>query len=332
MKKILLYIFIFTVVISAFLNANTNISIINYTNYFYTGTLAGKNIIASIEIEENKANGFYYFTQSKKNVELNGTRKNDTLSLKEKNSQNNYELVLKNDKSITGNFKKNEAIALSPLDTFNTRNITKYYLLEKSTNAEREFSYSIEKSEIENKNNLASINSINKKIKSAVSGFEKSVKKELISFRKNATANYQYFYELTPHYIDTNIIVFFERKYIYTGGANGISYSTPKMYSIKTGEEISYKTSSIIKNKNNPDIIEILKKKLLDINDKDIYFDFDSITLPNTFCVSSSGITFIYSLYEIAPRIAGIIEITFTFEEIKPFINNVKNINYLFDN
>lgn len=52
----------------------------------------------------------------------------------------------------------------------------------------------------------------------------------------------------------------------------------------------------------------------------EFYFDFESIRLNANCSVDTSGVTFIYNQYEIAPYSSGIIRIKFTYDELKPFV------------
>ena len=79
------------------------------------------------------------------------------------------------------------------------------------------------------------------------------------------------------------------------------------------------------------DLINLIRNKLLiNYSEKD-FFDFNAIELSDTFDITPTGIKFIYPIYKIAGYSLGIIEIEFTFSELKPFIKSNSPFFYLFE-
>jgi hypothetical protein len=196
------------------------------------------------------------------------------------------------------------------------------------------FDYTLEKiiisKEITNSEYTAKINQVlSKRYHNFFNHDVMKVYKKFLKEDQEFIANYSYIYKTYLYFIDTNMITFLEESYVYTGGANGMLYIKPLMFSLKNGKEISSKTSTLIKNTKDHVLIDILRKKLLEVRDKNIYFDFDNITLPSSFYISDKGIGFSYGLYEIAPRVGGIINIMFTYDELRPFIKNNSYISKL---
>ena len=119
--------------------------------------------------------------------------------------------------------------------------------------------------------------------------------------------------------------------YSYTGGIHGIYNAVPAMYLISTGERVGLSLSELVKNKNDRELINLMRTKLLrNFTEKD-FFDFYSIELSEVYDVTPSGISFIWPLYKIADYAHGIIEIEFTYLELKPFIKEDSKFWYLFN-
>lgn len=201
---------------------------------------------------------------------------------------------------------------------------------------EHSFSYNLEKLTVDGEKIKSKYaEEINKRLSRRYDAFLNSdVKEGYLEFNKaeeNFIASYEYMYKTYLSFKDKNIITILEESYVYTGGANGMLYTEPLMFSLNSGKEISSITSTLIKNTKDNELIKILRKKLLEKGNKDLYFDFESITLPALFYVSDKEIVFSYGLYEIAPRVAGIIDITFTYEELKPFVKKNQDLDYLFE-
>ena len=71
-------------------------------------------------------------------------------------------------------------------------------------------------------------------------------------------------------------------------------------------------------------------KLLRNFTERDFFFFF-SIELSDVFDITPSGIKFIWPLYKISGYAQGIIEIDFTYLELKPFVKRDSKFWYLFD-
>lgn len=60
------------------------------------------------------------------------------------------------------------------------------------------------------------------------------------------------------------------------------------------------------------------------------YNDFEDIRLNSNFHIDASGITFIYNQYDIASYAFGAVPITFSYDELKPFVKKSSKLYYLF--
>lgn len=130
-------------------------------------------------------------------------------------------------------------------------------------------------------------------------------------------------------YADGEVASFLRKEYIYNGGAHGNTTVIPLLYSVKTSDAISAKSSDLLVNVRDKKFIELLNKKLLEDRKRDNFFDFRSIT-PGSFYITPYGITFLWNRYDIAPYSEGLIEVSFSFEELKPFVKNTSPLFYLF--
>ncbi len=63
---------------------------------------------------------------------------------------------------------------------------------------------------------------------------------------------------------------------------------------------------------------------------KEDYYKFDEIRLNSNFYVDAYGVTFFYSPYEIAPYSFGSVDITFSYDELNPFVKKSSKLYYLF--
>lgn len=147
------------------------------------------------------------------------------------------------------------------------------------------------------------------------------------------SSSYEYIYS------DNNIISIGEGDWYYTGGVHGFGRYTPRVYSLHSGEVLNAKVDDLVYFVDDEKLIALLRKKLRaskrgvfpKSDDKISYFDFDNIRLNDNYEVNASGISFLYNQYEIAPYSDGIINIRFTFDELKPFVKKNSELYYLFE-
>lgn len=101
-----------------------------------------------------------------------------------------------------------------------------------------------------------------------------------------------------------------------SGAAHGFYSTTYVNYSIKDRKIL--KVSDMFKTGYEKHLIKMLKEKL-DEN-KEVNAD-DSIKIPDNFCITTTGMTFVYGLYEIAPYSAGEIRVDFRPYELSEILS-----------
>ena len=74
-----------------------------------------------------------------------------------------------------------------------------------------------------------------------------------------------------------------------------------------------------------------MRIKLTENMSESDFFDFNSITLSDTFDITPTGIKFIWPAYKISDYAHGIIEIEFRYSELKPFVKEYSAFMYLFE-
>lgn len=134
-------------------------------------------------------------------------------------------------------------------------------------------------------------------------------------------------------------IISFEKKYLsYKGDAYGYTLTTLRSYSIATGQEI--KPDDLLTGNWQKMLTKMGEEKLkqkfkLTQSDKlsdNGFFGFkDGFFLTGNFAVTPSGLKFIYSENEIAPKSFGTIEIFFKFTEIESLIRDDSLLSFALD-
>ena len=135
-------------------------------------------------------------------------------------------------------------------------------------------------------------------------------------------------------YLDENIIIL-ENAYTLGGMPAGTDYS---VYSINTGETIGIR--DFISNLNDRNLLALLRKKVLEYasnSDDDsydysdeTYYSFDNYNVSYSFYITPKGITFCMNDLGLYNK-PYLIDIDFTFEELKPFIKRGSPLDYLFN-
>ncbi len=118
-----------------------------------------------------------------------------------------------------------------------------------------------------------------------------------------------------------NIISYRASKYVYTGGAHGMTVETMMNFDKTTGALL--KESDIFKEGYEKDLSEMLTAHLPEAfeNPEDAGMLFQKEISPNgNFSVSEKGITYTFNQYEIGPYSLGIIEVTIPWNEIDNII------------
>lgn len=206
------------------------------------------------------------------------------------------------------------------------------------------FEYSSSILLLNNDKKLASIDKINLSINSNMTSKKLDLNK--LSDIKNIISNYmssdynewteaQYTYNFASYsqygidYLSENIASINNYNYLYTGGAHGVYGTMHEVYTLDNGEKL--KIDDILINVNDLSLLNKVRQKLLSMANEDegiSYFNLDELSLQdNNFYITSNGLVFTWGIYEIAPYSMGESEVSFSKDEIMPYLKDeYKNI------
>lgn len=206
------------------------------------------------------------------------------------------------------------------------------------------FEYSSSILLLNNDKKLDSIDKINLSINSNMTSKKLDLNK--LSDIKNIISNYmssdynewteaQYTYNFASYsqygidYLSENIASINNYNYLYTGGAHGMYGTMHEVYTLDNGEKL--KIDDILINVNDLSLLNKVRQKLLSMANEDegiSYFNLDELSLQdNNFYITSNGLVFTWGIYEIAPYSMGESEVSFSKDEIMPYLKNeYKNI------
>ena len=118
----------------------------------------------------------------------------------------------------------------------------------------------------------------------------------------NVNAESQVINRLTVDLVTPEVMVFQNYHYVYPeGAAHGIYNNTYINYSLTDGRVLSL--DDLFKPGYRTQLTEIVRNQLSDRDD--LLVDLNSVELPENFMITSDGVTFIYSLFAIAPYSSG---------------------------
>lgn len=128
--------------------------------------------------------------------------------------------------------------------------------------------------------------------------------------------------------IVNNIITIKSNNVIYTGGANTYQNIIFSNFDLRYGniitvyDIISEKDLTLLE-KIGEDIFRKLKNipGNKSLEEAGFWFENKTFTLNDNFAITDSGLTFLYNLYEIAPRSTGITEVFIPKKKLDPFVN-----------
>lgn len=153
--------------------------------------------------------------------------------------------------------------------------------------------------------------------------FEKAMSDFYNDWYTNSDFNYEYIAGKDILYFNDTTISINSYSSIYMGGVHGVYNNTSLVYSLKDGEKISI--TNLIKDFKDEKLRISMKSKLLSISDRteeDYLVPLDEITLEDTsFYVYKDGIHFVWPIYTITAYVQGETEIVYSFDEIRPFVN-----------
>lgn len=206
------------------------------------------------------------------------------------------------------------------------------------------FEYSSSILLLNNDKKLASIDKINLSINSNMTSKKLDLNK--LSDIKNIISNYmssdynewteaQYTYNFASYsqygidYLSENIASINNYNYLYTGGAHGMYGTMHEVYTLDNGEKL--KIDDILINVNDLSLLNKVRQKLLSMANEDegiSYFNLDELSLQdNNFYITSNDLVFTWGIYEIAPYSMGESEVSFSKDEIMPYLKDeYKNI------
>ncbi|MEI0699607.1 RsiV family protein [Brachyspira intermedia] len=124
-------------------------------------------------------------------------------------------------------------------------------------------------------------------------------------------------------YLSDKVVSINKMVYEYTGGAHGNYATINSVYSLETGNKL--KIEDLITDLKNPDLINVIKDKLVKIEGRDAnsYFGLDELSLENNnFYLTSKGLVFTWGIYEIGPYAIGETRVLIPTEEIKPYLKD----------
>ena len=344
----LFYIFLFVFYSNILFSQQPEISIINF--YVCNGNIGNSEISMYLYLDGTNITGRYFYKNINQFIDIKGNINQDKLYIEEK--VNNritgyFNGIVSNDLFFSGewisqdgenkydfSFYPNKSYPINRLDIINSK-------LEINFDDSSKFISTKDAIVLENEKNLNNLD----RIALDVAGL-KSLNTNRIAYilnnaiideynvwkkSSNNNEDFHLIKEIDVSYLDENIISFSIYNYSYTGGMHGIYNVSPSIYLISTGEKIGTNLSDLLENQNDRELINLMRSKLLrNFTDKD-FFDFYSIKLSDIYDITPSGVKFIWPLYKIADYAQGIIEIDFTYLELKPFIRKDSKFWYLFN-
>lgn len=323
-----------------------------------------------VKTNKQTVTGVYYYNRVGKFIYLGESvlNNNSNITLKEyatssdanydKNSTGEFTGILSNNlifKGIWKNKKNNFDFELkqNPNPKVQEREITKYSFVDSVPFHDFEFEYEV--LQIGNPKKLSGIAKINKHLATPPTfyvggdaekpeGFDALYSKwieyaENIDNRFDRRAeSYGSDYDLT--YFDNNILSLSHTiSWVFPFSYRADAFFPSVIYSLDSGEIINTEIENLIYNVDDEKLLAIMRQKLRgntrsvfpESNEKASYFYFERIRLNNNYTITSSGIYFDYGWGQIGPRSDGGQGISFTYEELKPFVKKDSELYYLFE-
>ena len=363
-KYILVLILLLAFSTQSFAQVRPEVSLTK-TFYILEGTINNKYpITMHLTIEENtkKVEGQYYYNNIGTLIYLGESilDQKSKLSLKEftntndayhkQNSTGQFAGTFDNNKIFQGtwsNGKKSFNFKVEPNKTSAIQKIgiENYTFKENfiTTSNSGNFQFSAEIPQIANPKKLSSIKKINKELNN-LDNF--SIYSEWEGDNVGGVKDGNWFLNSSYDFIfiDNRIISLLYTEMIHSGGAYPNTLSQAIVYSLDSGEVITI--NDLIYSVEDKKLITLMQQKIREYrrqqsggedknaSDEEIsrnFYDFNSIRLGDNYSVDSSGITFIYSQGELAAHVFGRIEISFSYDDLKPFVKKNSKLYYLFE-
>ena len=325
MKKV---IYVFLLFSSLLFCQNIDISKKDF--YFLKGNIGSTPISMYLYIDNNNnLSGKYYYDTIKQIINIKGSINGNSFHLEESINDRvigSLDGEISGEMVFTGNWvsaDKNNTFSFS-FYIDNNYPINKIRFINASLNVKEDngtFEASRDAVIIANEKKVKAINRISLDLISS----QYNTWKEAINDKFNMQRN------IEVSFIDENIISFSLYNYSYAGGAHGIYNIQPNIYLISNGKRVGLSVSELIEDVADIDLINLMRIKLTENMSESDFFDFNSITLSDTFDITPTGIKFIWPAYKISDYAHGIIEIEFRYSELKPFVKEDSVFMYLFE-
>ena len=348
MSKKIIYILISIIFIISCNNKNTASTSENKKGseveeskfYLLKGNISGEEASMYLYVNEKKNTlSGYYYTKDKKSM-ITGNINNNKLNLSEADENNNIHASivgsLSDDIVFSAEIRYEESNEVKDMEFSLNRNlpvyyadISDYYRNESISNSI--FSYHRTLILFDKNNKIDSLDmeeSLNY-IKEECDNYYHEWK-SILADGVSSNITYEIDNTVNVGYIDERVIALDNYSSMYTGGAHRSTANLQEVFSLEDTNLITIR--DLISDFNDNNLISIMREKILMTGStKEDYFDFNSITMENsTYRILPNFINFIWQPYDIAPYSTGTTEISFSFEELKPFVKEGSPLSYLF--
>ncbi|MEI0567859.1 RsiV family protein [Brachyspira pulli] len=307
--------------------------------YMLSGNISGEKASMYLYVNSNKNSiSGYYYTKNKKAL-ITGSINNNKLNMQEVDENNNMHAtingVLSDDIVFSAEIKYDESNEVKDMEFALNRNLPVYYaniidyykndIISNSIFSYHRTSFSFSKN---NENETLNIDNSIMYIEEECNNYYNEWKALLYVGSSNIT--YEIDNTVNVGYIDSRVIALDNYSSMYTGGAHRSTANLQEVFSLEDSNLITIR--DLISDFNDNNLISIMREKILMTGStKEDYFDFNSITMENsTYRILPNSINFIWQPYDIAPYSTGTTEISFSFEELKPFVKEGSPLSYLF--
>ncbi|ASJ21305.1 hypothetical protein [Brachyspira hampsonii] len=307
--------------------------------YLLEGNISGEKADMYLYVnEKNKKVSGYYYTKNKKSV-ITGSINNNKLNLQEIDDNNNMHASivgsLSDDIVLNAEIKYEELNEVKDMEFSLNRNLPVYYAdivdYYKNENISNSiFSYHKTLLLFSKSNDISSSD-----MESSINYAEEECDNYYNEWKGllyvgSSNTTYEIDNTVNVGYIDSHIIALDNYSSLYTGGDYAAKANIQEVFSLESSNLITIR--DLISDFNNADLISLMRDKILKTGySKEDYYEFDSITLESsTFRVLPNSLNFVWQANDISPYTVGITEISFTFEELKPYIKEDSPLYYLF--
>ena len=137
---------------------------------------------------------------------------------------------------------------------------------------------------------------------------------------------------------DTHIYSYGINRYVYMGGAHGLTTLNYYNFDLKTGKLIT--ENELFEDNFNETLTNLLKTRIVEQSHEDPNIEsinslddtdywIDAIKPNNNFYITDESIKYVFNSYEIAPYYMGITEVIIPFDRIKEMLKKPSVIDYL---